>query len=113
MATSFSGSGSQYTNEQNAFYTRVTRYFDNRFETLSTQVQSDRTEIMERLDKTDGRLDNIEKRLDAIEKDVANIAAFQQTLMDAFKAAITDVTKQIADSHATLMGEINKLKQQP
>jgi septal ring factor EnvC (AmiA/AmiB activator) len=80
-----SNPGNQYTNEQNAIFTRITRYFDTRFEALSTQVQSDRTEILERLDKIEKgqaaiietqtsletRLSNVETELTAIKTEVA------------------------------------------
>ena len=118
MAASFSSSsGNQYTDEQNVLFTRVTRYFDNRFETLSTQIQTDRNEIMKRLDQLgetpistaetktniETKLDNLDARLTNVETELATV----KTELQEVKAGLQEVKAE----NQTLRTEMNEMNQ--
>ena len=92
MATPYV-SRNEFNDEQNAFYARITRYSDVRFDTLSTQIQADKTELS--------------KQIGQLQRDTTNILAFQQTLMNAFNGFAQDIAKQVAE----INGQIATMQQ--
>ena len=95
MATPYV-SRSEYNDDQNSLYARITRYMDARFEALNGQILSDRNETRKRFDEQAKRLDDVE--------------TFQKMLLDVYQTTTATIVKTIADSHATLINEINDLK---
>jgi hypothetical protein len=120
MATPYV-SRSEYNDDQNSLYARITRYMDARFEALNGQILSDRNETRKRFDEQTGLLQEAQviatqyhteltQRLDNHERRLTDVETFQKTLLEVYQTTTATIVKSIADSHAALIGEINELK---
>ena len=102
MATPYV-SRSEYNDDQNSLYARITRYMDARFEALNGQILSDRNETRKRFDEQAKHQEEQTKRLSDVE-------TFQKMLLDVYQTTTATIVKSIAESHATIMDEINDIK---
>jgi uncharacterized protein YeaO (DUF488 family) len=116
MATPYV-SRSEYNDDQNSLYARITRYMDARFEALNGQILSDRNETRKHFDEQTRRFDEQTRRFDEQAKHqeeqtkrLDDVETFQKMLLDVYQTTTATIVKSIAESHAAIMDEINGIK---